>query len=491
MAFDAAHKPAASKPSPPGRNHRWLTLAVISVVQLMLVLDLTIVNIALPRAQHDLGFADSGRQWIVTAYTLSFGSLLLPFGRLGDLIGRKHTLIVGLIGFSAASIVGGAAPNFATLVTARAVQGGFGALLAPSILGLLSATFSVPRDRQRAFAVFGAVAGAAGAIGVLLGGVLTSYASWRWCLYVNVMFAAVAIAGGLRLLPNSQRNRAVKLDLVGTALASAGLFGVVFGFSQAEPHGWATANTVIPLSVGVVLLVAFLFSQRLVPHPLLPLRIPGDRTRGGACLVLVMTNVGIFTMFLFLTFYLQNVRGYSPVRTGLAFVPVSLGIFVSSAITNTRLLPRFGSRTTLCFGLTLAGLGLLWLTQLQPNSAYSVHVLPSLIISGLGFGALFGPGNNAVTTAVHPNEIGAASALANTMQQVGASFGISLMSTLAAGATTRYLQSHPAQQTDLTSQAAVHGFVVVFALSAVILFATAIAGGLLIRAKTATGAPKR
>lgn len=486
MALNVSGRPAGGASSPTRHDRRWLILAVIAVVQLMLVLDLTIVNIALPRAQRDLGFADGGRQWIVTAYTLSFGSLLLPGGRLGDLFGRKRTFIVGLVGFSAASVLGGAAPNFAVLTTGRALQGAFGALLAPSILGLLNETFIDAKDRRRAFAVFGAVAGAAGALGLLLGGTLTSYASWRWCLYVNVVFAAIAITGGVKLLQGPPRKTRLQLDLLGTTLAAVGLLGIVYGFSQTETHGWTSRQALLPLLVGAATLAGFVLSQRVVTHPLLPLDIPRDRTRGGACLIIALTNVSIFALFLFLTFYLQNVRGYSPVRTGFAFVPISIGIFVASTVTNVRLLPAFGSRAVLCFGLTTAGAGLLWLSRLHLDSSYASHVLPALIISGIGFGSIFGPANNAATTAVRPNELGAASALANTMQQVGASFGTSLMSTLAASATANYGRSHSARVAGAAARATVHGYVAVFSASAIILFIGAALGGVLVRGK-----PKR
>jgi EmrB/QacA subfamily drug resistance transporter len=463
-------------------SRRWWVLGVVGIAQLMIVLDATIVNIALPNAQKDLGFANADRQWIITAYALAFGSLLLLGGKLGDLFGRKWTFIAGLIGFALASAAGGAAPNFAVLAGARALQGVFAALLAPSALSLLSTTFTQPKERAKAFAVFGAVAGGGGAVGLLLGGVLTSYLSWRWCLYVNLVFAAVALVGGLIFLVNPQRGERPRLDFLGTVLASGGLFAIVFGFSRAQTYSWGNPTTWVPLLIGVVLLVSFVFTERLVAHPLLPLRIVTDRNRGGAYVAVFLTFLAGFSIFLFLTYFLQQVLGFSPVKTGAAFLPLPLSLVFSSAIANVRLLPRFGSRRLIVAGLLLGAIGMVILTRLSPGSTYALNVLPALIITGLGFGLIVPPALNSATQGVEFKDAGVASATVNTMQQVGGSLGVALLSAFAAQSTSHYLAVHSGSLTAVSRQiAATNGFTLAFAISAGIFFGAAIVCGLLIR----------
>jgi EmrB/QacA subfamily drug resistance transporter len=449
------------------------------------VLDSTIVNIALPSAQHDLGFANSDRQWIVTAYALAFGSLLLLSGRIGDIFGRKWTFISGLIGFAVASAIGGAATDFATLAGARALQGVFGALLAPSALSLLATTFTDPAERRKAFAIFGAIAGGGGAVGLLLGGILTSSLSWRYCLYVNLIFAVVAVIGGLALLTNPPRGRRQRLDIPGTVLASAGLFGVVFGFSEAQTDGWSSPVTLIALFGGLALLVAFVQVQRRVKNPLLPLRVVLDRNRGGAYLAVGLTAIAIFGVFLFLTYFLQTIVGYTPVRTGVAFLPLPAMIVLASTMSNIVLLPRIGPRRLIVFGLLLGFVGLALLTRLDPTSSYPAHVLPSLIIMGLGFGCIFGPAFSTATSGVAFADAGVASAMVNTMQQVGGSVGTALLSTVAAQATSRYLTAHATGQPSavVVNDASVHGYTTAFAVSAGIFLVAAVVCGLLIRNK--------
>ena len=291
--------------SPVQNPRRWWILAILGVAQLMVVLDATIVNIALPSAQEALGFSDDSRQWIVTAYALAFGALLLIGGRLGDLFGRKRTLVAGLVGFAAASAIGGAADSFGVLVAARSAQGAFSALLAPAALSLLTTTFSDPRERGRAFGIYGAIAGGGGAIGLLLGGVLTEHMSWRWTLYVNLLFAIPAALGALALLARQARDARPHIDVPGTLTATGGLFALVYGFAQAETHGWGSATTLGFLAGGVALLAAFVAIERRAAHPLLPLRVVLDRNRGGAYLATGIAGAGMFGVFLFLTYYLQ------------------------------------------------------------------------------------------------------------------------------------------------------------------------------------------
>src|SRR6266436_6267500 len=325
-------------------DRRWLILVVVAVAQLMVVLDATIVNIALPSAQHSLGFANSDRQWVVTSYALAFGSLLLVGGRLGDMYSRKWVLITGLIGFAVASAIGGAAVSFVMLVAARALQGAFGAILAPSALGTLVSTFRDPLERGRAFAVFGSVAVGGGAVGLILGGVLTQYLSWRYTLFVNLIFAAIAVAGALAYIRSSRPASPPRMDWPGAVLACAGLFLIVFGFSHAETAGWTATLTLGSLILGFVLLAAFVAAEQRSSHPLLPLRVILDRTRGGSFVAVGITGIALFAIFLFLTFYMQQVKGYSPVTTGLAFLPMIGCILLSSNTSSILLLPRVGPR---------------------------------------------------------------------------------------------------------------------------------------------------
>src|SRR5579864_4768462 len=285
--------------------NRWAVLALLSIAQLMVVLDATIVTIAIPSAQKALHFSTENRQWIVTAYALAFGSLLLVGGKLGDLFGRKWTLVAGLIGFSIASAVGGLAQSFGVLVAARTLQGAFGALLAPSALGLLTVTFEGSPDRPTAFGIFGAIAGGGASIGLLLGGVLTQVLSWRWCLYVNLVIAVPTTIVALRLLVNRGDPDRARIDVPGVLTWTLGLFALVFGFSNAETHGWGATATIVALVASPVLLTAFVLIERRVDHPLLPLHIPWDRARGGSYTALLMTGAGIFAVFLFLTYFLQ------------------------------------------------------------------------------------------------------------------------------------------------------------------------------------------
>ena len=306
-------------------ERRWLVLVVVAIAQLMVVLDSTIVNIALPSAQRSLGFPNADRQWVVTGYALAFGSLLLVGSRLGDMYSRKWVLITGLIGFAVASAIGGAAVSFVMLVSARALQGAFGAILAPSALGTLVSTFRDPLERGRAFAVFGSVAVGGGAVGLILGGVLTQYLSWRYTLFVNLIFAAIAVAGALAYIRSSRPASPPRMDWPGAVLACAGLFLIVFGFSRAETAGWTATLTLGSLVLGAVLLTAFVVAEQRSSHPLLPLRVILDRTRGGSYVAVGITGIALFAIFLFLTFYMQQVKGYSPLTTGLLFLPLTAG----------------------------------------------------------------------------------------------------------------------------------------------------------------------
>jgi EmrB/QacA subfamily drug resistance transporter len=449
-------------------DRRWLVLVVVAIAQLMVVLDSTIVNIALPSAQHSLGFANGDRQWVVTAYALAFGSLLLVGGRVGDMFSRKRVFIAGLIGFALASALGGAAVSFLTLVAARALQGAFGAVLAPSALGTLVSTFRDPVERGRAFGVFGSVAAGGGAVGLILGGVLTQYLSWRWCLYVNLVFAATAVAGALAFIRDSRPATRPLMDWPGAVLAGAGLFLIVFGFSHAESAGWTAALTIGSLVAGLVLLAGFAAAEQRVRHPLLPLRVILDRTRGGAYVAVGISGIAIFGTFLFLTYYLQVVKADSPLTTGLLFLPMVGCILVSSNLSSIVLLPRLGPRVLIAAGMLLAGAGLLYLSRLTVTSSYASDILPALLVMGLGFGLIFSPAINTATAGVAREDSGVASALVNTMQQVGGSIGTSALSTIALTATASFLIAHHTGPL-APAIAATHGYTTAFIVSASLL----------------------
>jgi EmrB/QacA subfamily drug resistance transporter len=430
-----------------GTSHskRWWILAILGVAQLMVVLDATVVNIALPTAQADLAFSDNARQWIVTAYALAFGSLLLIGGRIADVVGRKRVLLIGLVGFALASAVGGAAVNVGMLIGARAVQGLFAALLAPAILSLLTTTFTEPEERGKAFGVFGAIAGAGASIGLLLGGLLTEYASWRWTMYVNLIFAAIALAGAWLLIDHSKSAHRAELDLPGTFVVSAGLFALVYGFSHAETDGWANGVTAGLLVAAGVLLTVFVLLQRRVSHPLLPLRIVVDRNRGGAYLAMFAAAAGMFAVFLFLTYYLQTSLGYSAVRTGVAFLPLTGSLIVAASVASTVLVTRVSSRVLIPAGMLVAALGMYLLTFIGLDTAYASHVLPSTILLGIGLGLTFAPAFSLATLGVEASDSGVASATVNTMQQVGGSVGTALLNTIATTAASTYVAAHVAQ----------------------------------------------
>jgi EmrB/QacA subfamily drug resistance transporter len=464
----------------PHHDRRWLILAVIGIAQLMVVLDVTIVNIALPSAQQDLGFSDDDRQWVITAYALAFGSLLLLGGRIADLFGRKWTFIAGLLGFAGASALGGAAQSFDLLVAARALQGVFGAMLAPAALSLLATTFTDPAERGKAFGIYAGIAGAGGAIGLLLGGALTEALDWRWCLYVSIAFALPAAIAGARLLHHVPAASRPRLDVPGTLTASSGLFALVFGLARGESDGWGDPVTVGFLIGSAVLLATFLALQRRVAHPLLPLRVVADRDRGASFLAIATASAGLFGLFLFLTFYLQQTKGMTALETGLAFLPLSFSIAPTVGIVSTRVLPRTGPRPLVPAGMAIAALGMVLLTRIGVDTAYASHVLPSLILVGIGFGLTLAPSFATATFGVPARDSGVASAMVNTSQQVGGSIGTALLSTLAVSATTDFLVDRgPAPE--VLRQAAVEGYVMAFWWAAGIFALGALICGSLLR----------
>ena len=465
---------------------RWWVLAVLGIAQLMVVLDSTVVNIALPSAQADLGFSNTERQWVVTAYSLAFGSLLLIGGRLADLVGRKNVFVIGLIGFAAASALGGSAQSFGMLVTARAIQGGFAALLAPAALALLTTTFVDPKERGRAFGIFGAIAGAGAAFGLLLGGALTEYLSWRWCMFVNLAFAIPAIIGGLILLARHVRDHRAKLDIPGTLTVSAGLFALVYGFSNAstDKDTWHSPVTIGYLIAAGILLVAFVIIQQRSANPLLPMRILVDRNRGGAFVAMLLSAAGMFGVFLFLTYYLQENLGYTAVQTGVAFLPMCGVLIVTSVAGSVFLSRRVSPRVMIPVGLLFGAGALVLLTHIGPHSTYAADLLPSLLLFGIGLGLIFSTAMSIATLGVLPDDAGVGSAAVNAVQQVGGSVGTALLNTLATAAATSYIATHivgkvPTQA--LVAQSAIESYITAFWWSATFFAAGAVITAIMLR----------
>ncbi|MDT7551350.1 MAG: hypothetical protein QOE84_3744 [Actinomycetota bacterium] len=452
-----------------GPDRRWLTLAVIGVAQLMIVLDASIVNIALPHAQAALHIGDAQRQWALTAYTLTFGGLLLLGGRIADYLGRKRTFLVGLFGFAGASALGGLAQSSGWFFGARAVQGVFAALLAPAVLSLITTTFTEAHERARAFAVYAAISGTGAAIGLIAGGVLTQYLSWRWTLLVNTPIAVLVALAAIPLLKESRADGDRHFDLPGAVVATGGLATLVYGFTEASLHGWTAPLTLSLIAIAVVLLTGFIAWETRAKNPMLPLRIVLDRNRGGAYLAFLLATMGMFATFLFLTYYFQGVLGYSALKAGVAFLPFPLGVITSATIAS-KTLPRFGPRALATGGFSLAALGMLWLTQLPADSAYLTHVVPSLLLISLGMGHVFVPLSSTALLGVPNHDAGAASALVNTMQQVGGSLGVAFLNTIATSATVSYAGAHGGP----SRAAVVHGFTSAFAVGVGLLTLAAV-----------------
>lgn len=476
---------------------RWLALGVIAVAQLMIVLDASIVNIALPSAQQDLNISTADRQWVVTAYTLAFGGLLLLGGRIADYTGRKRTFVIGLLGFAAASALGGFAPNAALLFASRGLQGAFAALMAPAALSLITVTFVAPKERARAFGVFGAISGGGAAIGLILGGVLTEYASWRWCLGVNVPIALLTAAAAVSVVHESRAQGDTRYDLPGAVLSTLGLVSLVYGFTEAaraknpsDPtdtsvQGWTAGSTLTFLTLAVVLLAAFVVWEQRTENPLLPLRIVRDRNRGGSYLMFLLVGAGLFAMFLFLTYYFQINLGYSPLKSGFAFLPFSAGIIVSAGIVSA-LLPRVGPKPLMIPGLALAVAGMLLLTQIDQNTSYIAYVLPAELMMSVGLAGVFIPASSVALVGIGHHDAGVASAVLNSSQQIGGSLGTALLNTVFAAAVTSYFTDNlrnPADAAALTPSAFIHGYHVAFAWGAGLLTAALLVALFLINAK--------
>ena len=464
---------------------RWVLLVFVALAQLMLALDATIVNIALPSAQAALHFSDAQRQWVITAYTLAFGGLLLVGGRVADLLGRKRAFLLGMVGFAAASALSGAAVDFTMLIAARALQGACAAVLAPTVLSVLGVTFSEPRERARAFAVYGGIAGSGGAIGLVLGGVLAQFVDWRWCLYVNLPIAAFAVLGVWQVLPVTRPRGTPRIDTSGVLLGSGGLVVLVFACAEVVPRGWNSAWVLGPAAAGAMLLTLFVLQERQTASPMLPFEIVLDRNRAGAYLSAALAVVGIFGSFLLLTYHFQVVLGFSPLQAGLAFLPLSGAVLFSSGAIASRLLPRVPPRVLVVPGFVVAAAGMGLLTQLPLNSDYLALVVPAEVLLGMGIGCVMVPAISTATRGVGPRDAGVAAAVVNTAQQIGASLGTAVLNTVAAAATAGYLASH-----GTLSRAAglVYGYSIATGWGAAILVAVAVMAGLMMNADRADAA---
>ena len=452
---------------------RWRTLFVVATAQLMIVLDSSIVNIAIPSAKLELGISDANQQWVITAYTLAFGSLLLLGGRIGDFMGRKKIFLIGLIGFGGASALGGIASTQGLLFGARALQGVFAALLAPAALSIISVTFTVPTERAKAFGVMGAISGGGAAIGLIVGGTLTEFFSWRWCLGVNVPIALIAFFLATRFVNESKAQGNRTYDIPGVITATAGLFSLTYGFNRAATSGWSDSLTISFLVAAIVLLIIFVIIESKVANPMMPLRVVTERNRGGSYLGSLVVGAGLFSMFLFLGLYLQVILGYSPLKSGFAFLPFTAGIIVFAGIAS-QLLPKVGPKPLMIPGLIASSLGLLFLARITPDTSYVSHVLPALLIMSSGIALVFIPLTSTSLHNVGNHDTGVASAMVNTSQQIGGSLGTALLNTVAATATATYATANSSLGENVQAFAMTHGFTVAFKFSAALLFIGAI-----------------
>jgi EmrB/QacA subfamily drug resistance transporter len=429
--------PSAAMPGP----SKWFALAIVALAQLTVVLDGTIVNVALPDAQAALGMSDSDRSWVVTLYALAFGSLLLLGGRIADYWGRKRSFIVGMGGFAIASGLGGLATSGEMLLIARGAQGVFAALLAPAALAMLNVTFPRGPDRAKAFAVYGTIAGGGAAIGLVLGGVLTEYLSWHWCLLVNIPIAVVAIAMAIPVLKESKADGDTRYDIPGALLVTLGLGSIVYGFSRAS-LGWGRFDTIGFLALGVALIVVFVIVEGRVGNPLLPLRVVANRIRGGAYITSLLVGAALLGGLLYLTLYFQIVLKFTPLHSGLASLPMTVTIIASATIVS-RILPKVGPRILMTIGPVMAAGGLFWLSHLTVADDYFVQILPGQILLGIGLALVFVPLQNVALAGIEPRDSGVASAAVTATQQIGGSIGTAVFTALYASAVAAFASANP------------------------------------------------
>jgi EmrB/QacA subfamily drug resistance transporter len=461
-----------------GRTTRWWALAVLSLTELIIVLDVTIVTIALPQAQRELNMTDVQRQWVITAYALAFGALLLLGGRIADYWGRKRTFMVGLVGFGVTSAWGGFAHSGAELVAARGFQGMFAAMLAPAALAMVTVMFSHGRERNIAFAVFGTIAGTGAAVGLVLGGVLTEFASWRWCLLVNVFFVVLGLVGGQLLLTESKADGDNRYDLWGALTVTLGLGSVVYGFTLAE-GGWGAPDTIAFLVLGVVLLAVFGWIESRVAQPLLPLRVVLHRVRGGTFVIQAIIGSVMIGALLYLTFHFQLVMGMSPLVSGLANLTMTAVIMALVPLV-TRALTAFGPRPLLIAGPLFSAAGLFYLSGITPEGGYVAQVLPALVLLGIGLSMLFVPLQNLALTGVEPHDAGVASATVNSTFHIGGSIGLAVFTVIYHSTFETSLREGKSSAAALTD-----GYSATFVASAITMLVASLVAVVFIRGKKA------
>jgi EmrB/QacA subfamily drug resistance transporter len=467
-----APAPPAPEGTKRGSQRLGLALLLISTAQLMVVLDATIVTVALPSIQKSLHFAPSDLQWVISAYTLAFGGLLLFGGRLGDVFGRRRVFVGGLAAFSLGSLFGGLATSSAWLVCARAFQGAGAAVAAPTALSLIGDTFPEGPERTRAMGVYAAMSGAGSAVGLLLGGILTDIASWRWVLFVNVPIGVVVAAAAPRVLARSEA-RGGHLDIPGAVAATAATTSLVYGLVRAPTAGWGDPVTLLFLGAAPLLFAVFIAVEARSPHPLMPLRLLANRNRAATYAVMLCSTAALLGVFFFLTQLLQNAFGYSAIRAGVAFLPFSVGIAASSEVV-VKLIGKVGPRVFSTVGPLLLAVGLLWLSQIGPHSTYWSDIFGPFVVVSVALGFIFVTLTLGATSGVAPADMGIASALLNTAQQVGGTLGLAVLVTVAATATRNYLKGaagrHAVGQSarSLAISSSIHGYHSAFLVAAAI-----------------------
>ncbi|BAC71599.1 MFS transporter [Streptomyces avermitilis] len=460
--------------SPSAGRHLGLALVVIAAAQLMVVLDATITNIALPAIQTDLGVSDANLAWIVNSYALAFGGLLLLGGKAGDLFGRRKMFQVGIAVFTLASLLGGLAPNEGLLIAARILQGVGAALAAPSALALITTTFPVGKPRNTAMGVYAAMGGVGATVGLLLGGTLTDVLDWRWVFFVNIPIG-LAVLAGTRTLVEAERHPG-RLDVPGAIAGTGGLIALVHGITRGGEHGWTGGLTLASFAAAAVLLAAFLWLQARTAHPMMPLRLFKNRSRSGSYATMLFIGAGMFATFYFLTLYAQLILGYSPVRTGFAFLPFSFGMAAAAGV-SSKLVARFAPRVIAGPGLLVAAVGMFWFATLEPDSSYAGHLMPAMFVTALGLGMSFVPMTLGAVSGVSHEDTGVASALLNTAQQIGGALGLAVLSTVstsaaddklpeAAGALYRGLAAKDSALVAEAGDALTHGYTMAFAAAA-------------------------
>ena len=456
-----------------GRGHSvnpWLVLVLVCLAQFMVILDATIVNVALPSIQADLDMTESGLQWVVNAYALLFGGFLLLGGRAGDLIGRKRVFLAGLVVFTAASLLCALAQGETMLILARGLQGLGAALVSPAALSIVTTTFAEGAERTKALGVWAAIAVGGGAVGLVLGGLLVETLSWPWIFFVNVPVGIAAFAVSLRYVPESKDTHVHKsFDLAGAVAVTAGLIALVYGIVRSAESGWGSGEVLGILAVAAVLLVAFVFIERRSAEPLVRLSIFSVRTVRAANVAMFVVAAGLFAMFFFNTLYVQRVLGFSPLEAGFAFVPFTAGVIIGAGLSQ-KLVPALGAREVPIIGAAIGALGLLLFLRLTPDSSYVADLLPGIMLTSIGMGLVFVPITLIATSGIPGDDAGLASGLFNTSQQIGGALGLALLSTLATNRTEDELASVGRRPTEAdTAEALVSGFHVTWAASAILL----------------------